>query len=182
MTPYRSDIGPDVWDEWMRATLKGDASAYRQLLEALRPWLLGYFRRRLKGADIDDLVQMTLLSVHEKRHTFDPKAPFRPWVAAVARHKLIDYVRKHSRHVHVEFDEDIPDDRLEPSLAHLDLEILLAQLPPEQARVLRLHKIGEQSVEEVALETGHSQANVKVLVHRAMKKLQSFVLGGDKHV
>ena len=165
------------WQTQMIAAQGGDAKAYRGLLASLRPWLLSYFRRRLPGADVEDLVQMTLLSLHEKRHTYDPASPFLPWIAAVARHKLIDHVRKTGRHVHVELDEELTGSGgdLPAELAARDIEALLKTLPPEQARAIRLHKLGELSVDEVSATTGKSAANVKVLVHRGLKKLQALV-------
>lgn len=171
---------PDDWQGLMRRAQGGDAAAYRDLLTALRPWLLSYIRRRLKGSDGEDLVQMTLLSLHEKRHTYDPAAPFLPWIAAVARHKLIDYVRKAGRHVHVELDEELAiEDGQEfyrqPDLAKRDVEVLLEQLPKDQARVIRLHKLDELSVDEVSAATGKSPSSVKVIVHRGLKKLQALV-------
>jgi len=171
---------PDMWQSQMRAALGGDAAAYRALLGNLRPWLVSYFRRRLKGADSEDLVQMTLLSLHEKRHTYDPASPFLPWIAAVARHKLIDYVRKSGKRVHVELDDDIVGDdsgALPADLARRDVEVLLAQLPRDQARIISLHKLQELSIDEVSATTGKSPAAVKVAIHRGLKKLQALVGG-----
>ena len=163
----------------MRASLDGDAAAYRTLLMQVRPWLVAYFRPRLRGSDGEDLVQATLLSLHEKRHTYDASAPFLPWLAAVARHKLIDYVRRAGRHVHVELDEEMAGDGegggLPAELAKRDIEVLLAQLPKEQARIIRLHKLNELSVDEVSAATGKSPSAVKVIVHRGLKKLQSLI-------
>jgi len=166
----------------MRAAQDGDAAAYRDLLTALRPWLLAYFRRRLRDGDSEDLVQMTLLSLHQKRHTYNPSAPFMPWIAAVARHKLIDHVRRAGRHVHVELDEAAAiEDGLAPDLAARDVAVLLDQLPKDQARVIRLHKLNELSVEETATATGKSSSAVKVIVHRGLKKLQGLVGKADSH-
>ncbi|HEX7798857.1 MAG TPA: sigma-70 family RNA polymerase sigma factor [Asticcacaulis sp.] len=174
---------PDDWQAWMRAAQGGDAGAYRRLLAALQPWLTAYFRRRLsgdaRGGDSDDLVQMTLLSVHEKRHTYDANAPFLPWIAAVARHKLIDHVRRSGRHVHVELNEALGlDDGMQPDLAARDVQVLLAQLPKEQARIIALQKLDGLSVDEVAQRTGRSAASVKVIVHRGLKRLRGLVGGG----
>jgi RNA polymerase sigma-70 factor, ECF subfamily len=169
----------EKWDEWMRAALAGDAAAYGSLLVDITPWLKSYFSRRLRGADTDDLVQMTLLSVHTKRHTFDAEQPFLPWLCAVARHKLIDHVRKYKRHVTIEIDDNLADATtlhdLPPSLADRDLAALMKHLSPEQAEVLRLHKLKELSVEEVSRLTGHSTSNVKVMVHRALNRLKAIV-------
>lgn len=168
------------WDDWMRRALDGDEAAYRALLQAMRPWLKSYFTRRLKGGDIEDLVQITMMSVHTKRHTYRPQEPFMPWLCAVARHKLIDYVRKSKSKVHVELDEELVCDRLLPSLAHRDVALLLQSLPHDQAEALKLHKLQELSVEEVSHVTGLSASNIKVLVHRGLKKLQALVKGGDE--
>ena len=170
------------WDGLMRLALEGDAKAYARLLTEIRPGLRAYFLKRQMGADAEDLTQMTLLSFHEKRHTFDPKAAFAPWLCAVARNKLIDHVRKHGRHVHIEWDDSLTqtDDQLEPELAARDIDFLLAKLPKDQAEILRLHRLKEMSVEAVALHTGKSESNIKVIMHRAMKKLQASLEGG-KH-
>jgi len=69
----------------MAAAQPGDAASYRRLL-----WLEQYFRRRLPMAMVEDAVQATLIAIHEKRHTFDPRRRFKPWLAAIARHKWID--------------------------------------------------------------------------------------------
>jgi RNA polymerase sigma-70 factor (ECF subfamily) len=38
--------------------------------------------------DIEDLVQETLLAVHNQRHTYDPGQPLTAWVHAIARYKM----------------------------------------------------------------------------------------------
>lgn len=176
-----STYSPDEWQAMMRAALDGDARAYRNLLQSLRPWLVDYFDRRLRGADIEDLVQMTLMSLHEKRHTYDPNSPFMPWIAAVARHKLIDYVRRAKRRVHVELTEDLGlADGLGTDLAHRDVAILLAQLPKDQARCISLQKLEGFTAEEVAQKVSKNTSAVKVAIHRGMRKLQALVGGRSR--
>jgi RNA polymerase sigma-70 factor (ECF subfamily) len=172
MSTYR----PDEWQAMMRLALNGDARAYRDLLQSLRPWLLAYFGRRLRGGEVEDLVQMTLMSLHEKRHTYDPQSPFAPWIAAVARHKLIDYVRRSKRRVHVELTDDLGlDDGLSNDLAHRDVAILLAQLPKDQARFISLQKLEGFTAQEVAQKTSKNVSAVKVAIFRGMRRLQALV-------
>jgi RNA polymerase sigma-70 factor, ECF subfamily len=171
----------DEWGAWMRAAQSGDAEAYRRLLTALRPWLLAYVRRRLRGDEAEDIVQMTLLSLHARRHTYDPQSPFMPWIAAVVRHKLIDHVRRAGRRVFVEIDETLAaeNDGFDAGLARRDTEVLLARLPSEQARLIRMTKVTGLSVEETAHITGKGTAAVKVAVHRGLRKLKAMVGGAD---
>src|SRR5258708_25387956 len=48
-------------------------------------------------ADVEDAVQDVLLTVHSVRHTYDPARPFKPWLAAVANHRVIDRLRRDIR-------------------------------------------------------------------------------------
>ena len=76
----------------MRRAQAGDATAWRQLLGELSIRLAQYFSRRLSSEhiqDLEDLVQETLLAIHNRRVTYDPAQPFTAWAYAMARYKLI---------------------------------------------------------------------------------------------
>ncbi|MES2663326.1 MAG: sigma factor, partial [Pseudomonadota bacterium] len=95
MQTYHSD----EWQKWMLAALKGDQQAYRLLLTYVRSWLIAYFRKRIQGSSVEDLVQETLLTLHNKRQTFDPDLSFFPWIIAIAKHRWIDHLRKTLKYV-----------------------------------------------------------------------------------
>ena len=78
----------------MAAAQKGDAASYRVLLAEVQLWLERYFRRRVAPAQLDDLVQEVMVAVHAKRATWDPTRAFLPWLAAIARYRWIDHLRK----------------------------------------------------------------------------------------
>ena len=100
----------DQWGELMAAAQAGHAAAYRRLLDEIRYWLKGFYARRLPPAMVEDAVQDTLIAIHEKRHTYDPERPFKPWLMAVARYKWIDRLRSMSRSRTEELPEEIGDD------------------------------------------------------------------------
>ncbi len=156
----------------MKLALTGDSRSYHELLTHVREWLVAYFSKRVPQAILEDLVQNTLLSIHEKRHTFDPQYKVGPWVAAVARHRWIDYLRAHSRKIECELSDNIPaSDVVQKFLALEDVAGLLRLVPREQAEMIQLVKLNQLSVEEASQKTGRSPANVKVLVHRGIRKL-----------
>src|SRR5258708_27839522 len=93
----------------MRSAQDGDHSAYVLLLEEVTPLLRQTIRRRrnfLQPADVEDLVQDILLSLHAVRATYDPGRPFLPWLLAIARNRMADgarrYVRRSVKEVAVE--------------------------------------------------------------------------------
>lgn len=160
------------------AALAGDAASYRRFLAALSAHLRAWFRRRMAAwpDDVEDLVQETLLAVHDSRHTYAPDQPLTAWVHAIARYKFVDWLRARSRH---EALNDPLDDELEilarsdtdAADARRDLQQMLEVLPERQRRVLVMTKLAGASVAEAARATGLSEAAVKVGVHRSLKAL-----------
>ncbi len=166
--------------ELMIGAQNGHKEKYRDLLNSLRPYLSAYFHRRLRGDASEDLVQMTLMAIHLHRHTYDPQKAFGPWLHAVARHKLIDEVRKNKGRVYIELDENLPTEgSSHDNLYAHDLKALMAHLSFDQSQMIRLHKIEQFSLEDIAQMTGKSVSNIKVLVHRALKSMRQKALNQD---
>ncbi len=121
-------------------------------------------------------MQETLLSVHGKRATYDPERPFLPWLAAIARYRWIDQLRKTGRAGEVELDDTLGIDSDEDSIAaRLSVGRLLDQIRPEQALAIRLVKIEGLSIAEAAARCGQSEPLVKVNIHRGLKRMSALV-------
>jgi len=162
--------------------LAGDATAYEAFLRHLSAYLRGYFRKRLLGLpdEVEDLVQETLLAVHNQRHTYDPGQPLTAWVYAIAKYKLVDLLR--GRAAHERKNEPLDDEHemlahndADVAAARLDLAKLLMQLPPRQRQPIIHMKLEGLSVVETARITGMSEAAVKVGVHRGLKALAAMI-------
>ena len=155
---------------WMVGGLDGDTADHAQLLHALVPLLTSFFGRRGAGAgEIEDLVQETLIAVHTRRVSYDRNRPFTAWLFAIARYKLVDHLRRRRPHIPIESVQEklAAEDTAAASDARLDTAALLATLPDKQASVIRSTYLDGYSV----AETGHSESDVKVSVHRGLKAL-----------
>ncbi len=162
--------------------LGGDEAAYHAFLKDLSRHLRGFLRARLARLpdDVEDLVQETLLAVHNQRHTYDPGQPLTAWIHAIARYKLVDLLRRRAG-------RDVLNDPLDDELAvfavsdtdaadaRLDLGKLLEQLPDRQRLPIVHMKLEGLSVAEAARATGMSEAAVKVGVHRGLKALAALI-------
>jgi RNA polymerase sigma factor (sigma-70 family) len=156
----------------MALAQEGDKAAYRAVLEESQRWLRRYYARRIAPSQIDDLVQETLMSLHKKRATFDPERPFLPWLAAIARFRWVDALRKVYRADETGLDQDVAVASHEnATTARVSLDRLLAHLPAGQAQAIRLVKIEGLSIAEAAVRCGQSEPLVKVNIHRGLKKL-----------
>lgn len=170
-----SQLNKDKWASWMAKSQAGDKTHYRLLLDELRIWLLAFFRKRAHQNIVEDLVQETLISIHNKRHTFDTSREFLPWLVIIARHKWIDKLRQHLRYMETSLDEDLAAECDTSICAKHDVANLLKILPQSQARIIELVKLDELSIEEVATKLGVSQSFVKVAIHRGIKKMQASI-------
>jgi RNA polymerase sigma-70 factor (ECF subfamily) len=144
-----------------------------------------FLRRRLARLpnEVEDLVQETLLAIHNQRHTFDPAQPLSAWVYAIARYKLIDALRRWARHDILTAPVDEASALLaatdaEPGAARRDLAKLLDSLPARQRLAIVYMKLEGLSVVETAQRTGMSAAAVKVAVHRGLKALAAKIREG----
>lgn len=163
--------------------LSGDARAHAALLRALAPMLLSFFRRRCaqQTQDIDDLVQDTLIAVHERRATYDVERPFTAWMFAIARYKMIDHFRRRKATCELpDLDNILIEEGFEDALgARMDVDRLLALLPAKQADAIRRTRIDGHSVADHADAAGIGESDVKVSVHRGLKSL-AFKLRGER--
>ena len=164
--------------------LGGDAAAYHRFLKTLSAHLRAYFRKRLfqRPDEVEDLVQEALLAVHTQRQTYRHDQPLTAWVHAIARYKLVDWLRARATR---EALTDPMDDELEvfaasdteAADARRDLGRLLASLPERQRLPIMHVKLEGLSVVEAARRTGMSESAVKVGVHRGLKALAARIRG-----
>jgi RNA polymerase sigma-70 factor (ECF subfamily) len=173
------------WSAWMRSAQAGDRLAYTRLLSAVTPFVRSLARRYGGPTDAaEDVVQEVLLTVHRVRHTWDPTRPFSPWLAAIAARRSIDILRRSARIARHEQTDDLayetfadPAANNETGALHAAVEIepLLAALPPKQLAALEALKLQGLSLKEAAVASGQSVAALKVNMHRAVKTLQRLV-------
>ena len=160
------------------AGLGGDPDAYRCFLDELSARLRAFLRRRLGGSpdDVEDVLQETLLAIHNSRHTYRSGQPLTAWVYAIARYKLMDFHRSHHRREALNLPLEAAQDVFaatdtESAQARHDIGQLLEALP-DRHRLPILHvKLGGLSVSETARLTGMSESAVKVGIHRGLKAL-----------
>lgn len=188
-TPAREDAtGPDAWGGLMARAQAGDAAAYRTLLHAIAPQARAIAARALRErADVEDVVQDILVTVHRIRHTYDPARPFRPWLVAIARHRVQDRLRAQGRRAAWEAGWNAEAETFADDTANTDnpawdgqaLRAAIAALPEGQRQAIELTKLREMSLQEASAASGMTVGALKVAVHRGIARLRH-VLGGRR--
>ena len=156
----------------MRAAILGDEKAYGDFLQEAACLVRGLARRKIVhgGIDPEDIVQETLLAIHLKRHTWRQDAPIRPWLFAIAKHKLIDAFRHRGRLAEIDIGE-IVETFAEPAsetTSNREIGHALAALAPGQRSVVTAISVDGRSIGETAKWLGMSETAVRVAFHRGL--------------
>jgi RNA polymerase sigma-70 factor (ECF subfamily) len=172
----------DNLEALMQRSLQGDQRAYAALLQESARLLRPFLARRLSMAsEVDDLMQEILISIHKARHTYDGKRPYKPWVYAIAKFRLQDFLRAHYadqlRHAEDfdELEEMLPV--TETGINYESIEGEVKKLPEKQASILQLMHRDGYTAREVAEKLGMNESAVKVAAHRAYKVLRKKLEG-----
>lgn len=163
----------------MRAARKGDGAAYerclREIAQALRPRVRrGLFRTGADPAETEDVVQDILIAVHLKRQTWDETRPIGPWIAGIARYKIIDAARRRGGRIDLPIEDfaDILPSGSEPQIANeRDVSRSLDALPEGQRKVVQSIAIEGASIAVTAQTLNMSEGAVRVALHRGLGAL-----------
>jgi RNA polymerase sigma-70 factor (ECF subfamily) len=159
------------------------------LFRAYQPMLLRYLRSQ--GPDVaDDVASEVWIAMSRQLGRFvGDESGFRRWMFTIARRRLIEARRKQARQrstaasadeleqasrAAVRFAADDPATVVADQVSAQEaLEIVVAGLTPEQAEVVLLRVVAGFGVAEVAEVTGRTHSSVRVLCHRALRRLRA---------
>lgn len=158
-----------------------DKAAFVRLFEYFAPRIKSFLMK--SGAEdsvADELAQETMLSVWHKAGSYDPaRAKASTWIYTIARNKRIDALRK-SKAVEVDYqdpfyvaDDDLSQyDRMRSQQEQQVLEAVIADLPEEQADLLKKSFYEGKSHNDIARETGLPLGTVKSRIRLALERLR----------
>lgn len=163
----------------MRAARKGDGAAYerclREIAQALRPRVRrGLFRTGANPAETEDVVQDILIAVHLKRQTWDETRPITPWIAGIARYKIIDAARRRGRRIDLpieDFADILSAESDSETASESDVTRSLEALPDGQRKVVRSIAVEGASIAATAQTFNMSEGAVRVALHRGLGAL-----------
>lgn len=164
----------------------GDAGALDQLVRQLQPWLAAVARRAgARGTEIDEVVQDTWIVAAAAAEEFHAGAPLLPWLATVARHRLVSLRRAQRRRARLHLlggqrltDAAAPPVSTDVTALERGREALLAvrravaTLPGQYHDVLHLHLFEDLTPAQIAQRLGLGRVAVRVRLFRGLRRLR----------
>lgn len=169
------------FEQLLAGAKRGDETSFAALYRELNPRLLAYFRAH--ALDVaDDLASETWVAVARNLCQFaGDENGFRAWTFTIAHRRLVEHWRTASRRPGRSESEVFLDDLASGDDTEWDglVEVTTAEaaalirtvLTPEQADVILLRCLVDLDVSQVAEITGKSPGAVRLLQHRALRRL-----------
>lgn len=163
----------------------GDERARATILERLEPVLRAFFIKRIGvRPDVDDLIQNTLVRVHNGLVDLKDPERLKAFAMKAALFELQDLYRGRYSAKERLYDPDSPPEPASPEETggvRVDVERALSALSPRARRIIELREYGYR-YEEIAQMIGSTEAAIKMQVKRAFAKMRnalvSLVAGG----
>ena len=109
------------------------------------------------------------------------KTPFLGWLFTISHNRIIDYYRTKKDHAYLDNEIIIEDSRKGPEelvelqFTQQEIRRVILQLPAEQQQVIFMSFIEGFTYKEIATTLNKSEGNIRVIIHRALKKMREIL-------
>jgi RNA polymerase sigma-70 factor, ECF subfamily len=163
------------------AAREGEGWALTELYRAIYPSMVRYLGAA-EPVEAEDVACEAWLDVVRGLERFQGDEPgFRAFSFTIARRRLLDLRRRRARRrteprdpramVQAGATGDVEEEALSWLGTEWAINLITSSISPEQADVILLRVIGDLDVDAVAKILGKSSGNVRVLQHRALRRL-----------
>jgi RNA polymerase sigma-70 factor (ECF subfamily) len=171
----------------MEKVKNGDKSAYETLVIKYRAMAINFAYSFICDLyEAEDIIQECFVKIYIHRTEYKPSHTFKTYLFTVIRNTCIDYLRKNKNRRTVNINDIteistnitpensvIQTERMNTIFKHLD------SLPDDYKTALYLLAINEMTYNEISKVMQKSIPQVKIIIHRARKKIKKLCEGDD---
>lgn len=172
---------PRTPEELAAAAQRGDAVAFADLVRLTQADVWRACAALVDAQSADDLAQETYLRAHRSLSRFAGESSFRTWLLSIARHVCVDEIRTRTRRRRLVASQPPRPASTEPEHA-VDLELLIAGLPPERREAFVLTQVVGLSYDEAAAVSRCAVGTIRSRVARARADLIAAMQSADVSV
>ena len=176
-----TDLADKTDEQLARECQRGSLDAFEELVQRHEARLFNFLCQKAPSReDAEDLAQHTFVNAWQRIGQYRTEASFATWLYTIARNLTISHYRKHGKVTLCELEvaepklveRETPADTLAEIEEHAALWRVARETLKEEAFDVLWMKYKEQlSIAEIATVLTRTEISVKVMLHRARKKL-----------
>jgi len=170
----------------LERVLAGDTHAFRYFVETYQDMAYTIAIRIVKHPVLaEEVAQDAFLKAFKNIKKYRREAKFSSWLYRIVYHEALKTLKRQPKPTYLETRSPLSEARLSvlneglKQLALVErqnlIQKVLGQLKPKEALVLQLFYLNECSLQEMHEQTGISQSNLKVLLHRGRQSFYHLV-------
>jgi RNA polymerase sigma-70 factor (ECF subfamily) len=171
-------------EELVKSAQAGEAKSFGKLYDTyIKPIYRFIFLRVGRKADAEDIAHHVFLNAWQSIQTYQFKGfPFSSWLYRIAHNAIIDFYRTAKPEVSIDtvaenvlHDTGSVDETVDRAIAVGEVQAALTRLGADEQAVITMRFIDDLSNREIALAIQKTEGAVRVIQHRALKKLKTLV-------
>jgi RNA polymerase sigma-70 factor (ECF subfamily) len=166
---------------YINKILRGDVNAFSQLVEKHKRMAYTLALRMVNSPeDAEEIAQDAFIKAFQSINDFKGESKFSTWLYKIVYHVSISRLRKKQLET-ISIDADFRNfdvGETDHLLTQLTIEeqntlvrTAIDRLPTDEKAIITLYYLNDSSVKEITGVTGDSEANVKIKLFRARKRL-----------
>lgn len=171
---------------YIQKVINGDANSFSYLVDTYKNMVFTLALKMTKSREeAEEISQDTFIKAYKNLAKFKGDSKFSTWLYRIAYHASLDAIKKNKKNVNSYEINEITLNQIksvEDTLQGIErkerakiLNECLLKLPEEERSILWFFYYDELSLKEIIEVTSLSEANIKVKLHRARKKLLTIV-------
>lgn len=166
---------------YIERVLRGDINAFTYLVDEYKGMVYTIALRMLKNSeDAEELAQDTFVKAFNSLKNFKFESKFSTWLYRITYNGAISKLRKKQIEVYNVEDTVLPDSEVVSAYNAINeltrneqkkyINETIEKLKEDDALIITLYYLQENTIEEICEITGLTLSNVKVKLHRARKR------------
>lgn len=170
----------------MERIRKKDKDGLRQIYEEYSPFIYHTIFNIVNSKEAaEDITSEFFIKLWEKASSYKPGGGHRGYLATIARNMAIDYVRKYSKEVYIETDDEEDADAMsqitdneplveEQTVEKLSIDKALSRLKPIYRQIVTMKVLGDMTFKEISEALSIPIGTVTWNYQDAIKQLRRF--------
>jgi RNA polymerase sigma factor (sigma-70 family) len=171
---------------YINKVIKGDVNAFAHLVDGYKNMVFSLaFKMTKNREEAEEISQDTFIKAYKNIHKFKGDSKFSTWLYRIGYHACLDAIKKNKNHNNsleineITYNQIVSVDTILQGIERKErakvINDCLLKLPDEERSLIWMFYFDELSLKEIIEVTQISEANLKVKLHRARKKLLAIV-------
>ncbi len=169
--------------EVLALAAKGDADAWRQVVDFWSPRIYAYLRSNTRNQELaEEITQSVFCTIARKLADYVEQGHFQAWIFRIAINRLRDEMRRqnlHARPMDTDILTDIAPQKRAAEKANAEelhaLREAMDQLPNSDRAIIDLRHQGGMSFQQIAIMLSEPLGTILARHHRAIHKLRDLM-------